>query len=284
MISSYSPFLRKENKMERIGFMMVYNEIDWVSYAIDQATLLCDRLIICEGAQFTSFPHLSERSDDGTLDVIEDKKVEYPKFIEVMNTARSHSNYRRNQCENFNNALSKCNEGDYFLPLDVDVFYKDSLIERLNSIMVEGKIDVVRASGTNFAFGFNWKRADGDGSLDIFNHEPVYKKTADSHFVPTHQPRGFGFTVVSMEGQNIFHYTWVKPSKRMRVRMETSGFHPGMLSWFDNNWDFIELKENVAWKNHLGGVFKLIKYDGPHPKVLDSHPWRNVNDVRKYEV
>lgn len=267
--------------MKRIGFMMVYNEVDWVAYAIDQAVMLCDELVVCEGSQFVAFPHIPERSNDGTLDIIEDKKKEYPELIRVMNTTRKHSNYRTNQCDNFNEALDKCNVGDYFICLDVDVFYEDSFIDDLNDVMREGKVDIVKAHGANFAFGFKWKRSDEWGEIDFFNHEAIYRKIHGAHFVPTHQPRGFGHNIIVDEGESIFHYTWVKPKERMRIRMETSGFHPGMLKWFNNSWDDIKLVENNLWRNHLGGVFNLIKYDGDHPSILDNHPWRNVEDVRE---
>ena len=268
----------------RIGFMMVYNEVNWVAYAIDQAILLCDKLIICEGSQFTSFSFISERSNDGSLDIISDKIRQYPDFIKVVGTVRKHSNYRLNQCDNFNRSLNDCDDGDYFLPLDVDVFYKDSFINELNNLMKEKIIDVIKTLGNNFAFSFNWKRCNSDGNLEKFGHEPAYKKVHGAHFVPTHQPRNFGNNIITVEGDNIFHYTWVKPTNRMRIRMETSGFAPGMLEWFDNNWDKIQLVEGKSQKSHLGSTFELKRYWGKHPSVLNNHPWLNVGDVRSLYV
>lgn len=263
----------------KIGFMMVYNEVDWVGYAIDQAVQICDRLIICEGAQFTSHQHISERSIDGTLDIISDKIKQYTNFIELVNTVRTHSNYRNNQCDNFNNALNKCKEGDYFLPLDVDVFYTDVFISELNTTLSYGSVDVVKVNGNNFAFSFNWKRCNSDGSFEVFNHEAAYKKISGAHFVPTHQPRNFGNSILIFP-DTIFHYTWVKPYDRMRVRMETSNFTTGMLKWFDDNWNRVKLIEGRPQLSHLGNMFSLKKYLGTHPSVLKDHPWLNVNDIR----
>ena len=77
----------------KLGFLQVYNEVNWVEYAIDQAMLMCDKLLITEGSQFTSFPDIPERSDDGTLDIISDKSKQYGKRITCLNTTRKHKNY-----------------------------------------------------------------------------------------------------------------------------------------------------------------------------------------------
>ncbi len=265
--------------MRRVGFIMAYNEVDWIAYAIDQAIKLCDMVIICEGSQFSSFPHISERSDDGTLAIIESKQREYPGIIVLVNTARKYGNYRDNQCANFNHALSMCNIGDYFIPLDVDEFYKDIFIDEINELMYDGKVDYLNACGYLYGFGFNWRvhfNASGVWTKDV-----LFKNVNGFHFVPSHQPRGFGKHVIVNKEDNIFHYSWVKPSTRMRIRMETSGFYPGMLQWFDTHWETIELVDGKKQRSHKGSDFFLSKYNGEHPSVLQEHPWRYLEDIRK---
>lgn len=259
----------------KVGFIMAFNEIDWVGYAIDQAAKICDRVIVCEGSQFASFPHIPERSDDGTLDVIQDKKKEYSDLITVQNTARSHPNYRQNQCINFNTALNSCNKGDYFIPLDVDEYYRDSFLVEINALMSEGKVDHVHAKGYAYGFSFKWRIA-GMWSKDV-----LFKVVDGFKFIPTHKPSSPGTNRVINTEENIFHYTWLKPKSRMRIRMETSNFHPGMLKWFDNNWDKIELINNKSQLSYKGTHFTLEQYEGDHPSVLDNHPWRHVEDIRK---
>ena len=264
--------------MKKVGFLMVYNEFDWVGYQIDQAAKLCDKLIICEGSQFANYPHISERSTDGTLDIISDKIKEYPDFIEVFNTVRDHTNYRHNQCADWNIALSKLDIGDYFLPLDADEIYLDSFIEEINDLIDEGKIEFFTVHGQLFGFSFKWQLnfSDNVPKKDVF-----YKKIKGFHFVPTHQPRAdWKYTFVD-ERVKFFHYTWVKPSDRMRVRMETSNFVPGMLSWFDNSWDKIKLVSNESQRSHLGSTFTLQRYNGDHSSILSNHPWLNIEDIRR---
>lgn len=256
---------------------MVYNELDWVGYQIDQAAKLCDKLIICEGSQFANYPHISERSTDGTIDIINNKIKEYPNFISVMNTVRKHNNYRQNQCDNWNLALDSLNDGDYFLPLDADEFYQDSFIEEINNLIASGAVDFYTVHGQLFGFSFKWK-------LNFSNNTPkkdvFYKKIDGFHFVPTHQPRADWKNSLVDARVRFFHYTWVKPSDRMRIRMETSNFVPGMLDWFDTNWEKIKLGDNERQKSHLGGTFSLNRCDGKHSSILNKHPWLDIEDIR----
>ncbi len=69
----------------------------------------------------------------------------------------------------------------------------------------------------------------------------------------------------------------------MRTRMRTSKMYPDMLSWFDENWDTIKL-ENSKEQSHYAGKLILSKYNGKHPSVLDNHPWRYVEDIRRLGV
>jgi len=264
--------------MKKVGFIMVFNEVNWISYAVDQAVKICDEVIICEGSQFTSFSDIPERSDDGTLDIIEDKKKEYYPIITHVNTIREKNNYRSNQCANFNLALDMCDIGDYFVVLDVDVFYRDAFLEELNDIMKENKVDIVKVQGYLYGFSFKWRLHYEKSS--IWAHDALYKKVNGFRFVPTHKPHGVGKNKIINTDENIFHYTWLKPKERMRIRMKTSGFYPGMLEWFDRNWDKIELVENKPQTAHNKGSFLLERYEGPHPSVLDDHPWRYIEDVR----
>lgn len=263
----------------RFGYLQVYDEVNWVEYQIDMAMLLCDELLITEGSQFVAFPDIPERSTDGTLDVISDKIKEYPGRIVCNGTIRASKNYRKNQCDNFNRALGFCDVGDYFIALDTDEFYFNEHIDSLNELMKEGKGDVLGSYGYSFAFGFKWRFIQNNVNIDGRRH--ILKKTANLIFVPTHRPKNFGpVEIIDKKHIGMFHYKWVKPTKRMLIRHKTSGFHPNMLKWFEENWNKIELKNNDI-STFYGGTFMLEKYNGKHPEILYKHPWKNINDVRK---
>lgn len=263
----------------KLGFIQAYNEVNWIGYAIDQATMLCDEVLVMEGSQYANFPDISERSDDGTLDVISDKEKEYPDRMRVLQTTRVHDNYRLNQCDNFNHALSFCKRGDYLLWLDADEYCSDYWIKEANAMMREGKVEVIEADIDSFAFSFKWRIDFGEP--DSANY--VLKKVDGLRFVPTARAVNTGKRIEMISGENNrFHYFWVKPASRMFIRMKTSRRYPNMVKWFNDNWHKIALVEGVTYPSY-NRDFTLHRYDGEHPSVLRSHPWRHVEDIRRIE-
>ena len=258
----------------KIGFMQAYNEVNWIGYAIEQAILLCDKLVITEGAQCANFPNISERSDDGTLDIITDKMKIYSDRIQLINTIRHLKNWQLNQCANYNRVLDSCDIGDYFLKLDVDEFCFDGFIEKMNNLMDEGKADCLKTYKRDFAFSFRW-------AFNVSERIIFFKKTPDLHFLPTCKPLGYGPNMIEIKNASINHYTFVKPRERIRMRMMTSGFHKNMLGWFDANWDTIELGDGNPFKYADKVLYTFKIYDGKHPSILDDHPWRHIEDLRK---
>jgi len=260
----------------KLGFLQVYNEVNWVEYAIDQAMLMCDKLLITEGSQFTSFPDIPERSDDGTLDIISDKSKQYGKRITCLNTTRKHKNYRYNQCDNFNRALMFCNKGDYFIQLDADEFYFDKWISEANELMKERKVDVIEALNRAFAFSFKWCVDRNQARVK----PTVIKKTKGLHFVPAHLHKNAGENVMMIPEIGCHHYDWVKPPERMLIRMRTSVMYSGMVEWFEEIYLKIKPEDSEIYPGY-NAEFALRKYDGSHPSVLDHHPWHQIEDVRK---
>jgi len=265
----------------KLGFIMAYNEENWIGYAIEQARKICDKVIISEGSQFVNFSNIPERSTDGTLDVISDKISQYPDFIEVQNSVRTHQNYRKNQCENFNLALSKANLDDYFIPLDADEYYSDSFLKYINNTTDEGKVDRLISYGHLYGFSFKW-RIHFDNATR-WKKDILFKVVPGCQFIPTHIPSGFGSNVVEYDKDVIFHYTWLKPTERLRTRFTTSNFHPGMLNWFNTTWNTIKLQDRLQKPSYKNGTFTLTRYEGEHPAVLNNHPWRKIEDIRKWK-
>jgi len=264
----------------KLGFIQVYNEANWIGYTIDHAMKLCDRVLIVEGSQFANFPDIPERSDDGTLDIIADKKRQYPKSIKDIKTIRKHGRYRINQCANFNYGLTFCEMGDYFILLDADEFYPDEWILEANEIMRECKVDLIKVLSNDFAFSFKWRIKPGK----IRSERPVIvKKTKEFYFAPTHNWINPGKNIVVAPQAGRYHYGWLKPRDRMRIRMRTSNMYPNMLEWFDGNWDNFKLEDGKEYP-HYAGKFTLYRYDGEHPSVLDNHPWRHVEDIRSLGI
>lgn len=260
----------------KFGFMQVYNEAIWIGYAIEQAMVLCDKLLVVEGSQFISFPDISERSDDGTLDIISDKAKEYGSRIIWINTIGKHANYRKNQCANFNRGLTYCKMGDYFINLDADEFYFDEFIAEANELMREEKADFIKSIGYTFAFSFKWSIDFGCNSPNPF----IVKKIEGFHFIPTHKWIGHGKNIMTIPLKGRHHYAWVKLRERILLRMRTSERYPDMEGWFNKYWDNFMLEDGREYPCYAG-KFTLHRYEGKHPAILDNHPWKDVEDIRK---
>lgn len=261
----------------KLGFLQVYNEVSWVGFAIDQAMTFCDELLICEGSQFVAFPDIPERSNDGTLDIIADKKKQYSGKIKVMDTVRVYDNYRRNQCTNFNIALNHCKVGDYFIQLDADLYFMDDCISWINNLMAQEAFDVLLLKRQLFTYSFYWEMILGKDGFDPF----IYRKTPKFLFIPTHRGRNRGEKVIKSDKHIMFHYTWVKPRSRVEVRLRTSGRYIEMEKWFNQSWDNLELIDGKVYKCWANMALTLKRYDGEHPEILDNHPWRHIEDVRR---
>jgi len=89
----------------------------------------------------------------------------------------------------------------------------------------------------------------------------------------------FGPHNVIIKKVSCLHYCWVKTRNRM-LRRARIGIYQGMPEWFESNYDKIELAEGAEIQ-YLNKTFILNEYKGPHPSVLDNHPWRHIDDIRK---
>jgi len=256
----------------KLGFTQVYNEKEWIGYAIDQAMRICDKLLIVEGSRFMCLDDYPVRSDDGTLDIISDKMRKYPNFIEIWPDGSNEGNVKGNWCANYQAALERCKTGDYLIPFDVDTFYLDSCIDNMNEAMRESKVDSMELTGLQFVLSFRW----------AFEHvkEAFFKRIPGAHFTPMHKPRQFGSHRIIMKNISFLHYSWVKTQERM-FRRARIGIYKGMKEWFASNYDKIELAEGSKIHYVKNQIFTIREYKGKHPSVLDNHPWRNAEDIRR---
>lgn len=262
----------------KLGFLQVYNEAPWIGFAIDQAMMLCDELLICEGSQFTTYPDIPERSNDGTLDIIADKKKQYSGQIKVMDTVRIYGVYKRNQCTNFNIALNHCKVGDYFLPIDADSYIMNNCISWVNNLMAQEAFDVLSLKERLFTYSFYWEMLI---KVDPIFYTVAYRKTPEFKFIPAHRAVNIGEKVVESNEQILFHYTWIKSRSRVEIRFRTSKRYREMEKMFNQSWDNLELIDGKAYKCWPGRILTLKRYDGEHPEILNSHPWRYIEDIRK---
>lgn len=166
--------------------------------------------------------------------------------------------------------------GDYFITFDTDEFFLDSFISDMNNAMGEGKVDCMEWTGLWFAFGFKWFFEFPGSSTRI----ALIKKRPDIGFTQLHRPHGFGFNHIIVKRVSCLHYCWVKTKERM-IRRARLGIYKGIIEWFERNYDEIKLIEGGKFRYINRQIYTLREYKGLHPSVLDDHPWRHVEDIRK---
>jgi hypothetical protein len=159
---------------------------------------------------------------------------------------------------------------------DSDEFYTDSFIDDINEAMREGKLDYMDWTGLQFAFGFKWVYADQVKTA-------FWKKIPGAHFAPLRAAKGFGTRYITIKRISCLHYCWVKTRDRM-LRRARIGIYDGMPEWFALNYDRIKLAEGEKIYYVDNQVFTLKEYRGAHPSVLDNHPWRHIEDIRKVKT
>jgi len=264
----------------RVGFIQVYNEVNWIGFAIDQAMKMCDKVIVTEGYQHKASPGISIRSDDGTLDILSSKARQYAERLELLDTIRKHGVIRKNQCANFNCVLDRCALGDYFLILDADEFFTDEWIDAANDLMKEGKADLITTTDAH-TFGISFKWCIIFGTDAEKKAEIIVKKIEGFKFRPSHKISGAGRNKINISGGR-FHYMWVKSAKRMQLKMRV-GMYKGMAEWLKEDWLTLKPEDGKEYECYNGQPFVLRRYNGAHPSILDDHPWRNVEDIRRLE-
>jgi len=264
----------------RLGFIQVYNEFGWIGFAIDQAMKICDKVVVTEGYQHIGFPGIPIRSDDGTLDILSSKARQYAGKLEILDTIREYSDIRNNQCANFNRVLECCNSGDYFLILDADEFFTDEWIDTAINLMKEGKADLISTTGCHaFGISFAWRIIFGTEKPA----EIIIKKTEGLRFWPTHKISKTVRNKIIISGGGRFHYMWVKPTRRMRLRMQALAMYGGMSEWFDKSWLSLKPEDGKKYGCYKKASFVLQRYDGEHPAILNNHPWRHIKDIRRLD-
>ena len=107
------------------------------------------------------------------------------------------------------------------------------------------------------------------------------KKIKGFKFSPSHKLSGAGRSRVIISDGGRFHYLWVKPAKRMLLRMQT-GIYKGMVGWYSEIWQNLKPEDGKRYKSY-NGSFILRRYNEEHPSILDDHPWRHIDDVRKVQ-
>ncbi|MAG44568.1 hypothetical protein CL633_01635 [bacterium] len=291
--------------MKIIGILPVYEEADWIEYAVKNIIDFVDILIIAEGYQGPFWHFWGNRSKDGTLKILDKLVKKYPAKIKKIKCAWGlHVN--RGKCRTHNRALALIKklgffqQDNWYFLVDSDEFYTKESLKEIKKTIIKTDKDFFYVHDRMFFYNFKY--------FISATHGRLFRLTNGLHFKPAQWPcYANGTPYVShpekvgylLKGEPMFHYCFIRSTRRIlkKIQMEfLSGAYKSLvfvwldeifLNWTENKAEEI-YKKNQKITNIFGILYggeplKLEKYNDSHPEALDDHPYRHIKDIRKVD-
>ncbi len=284
-----------------VGIMPVYEEVDWVEWAVEGIIDFVDELIIAEGYQGPAWHFGTCRSQDGTIEIIEKLAKKYDKITLTQCQSRRHVLNGKAASHNHALAISKrIKDADWYMICDCDEFYSDRQKITIREALETAAQDAFKVNARYFFYNFKYF---------IYMHLSRFFRVTEGMFF---RPGQYPFyanskayyeespAVLLLEDDPMFHYSLTKrPCCEINRRlMEYCAVQRNrwVFDWIDQvylQWTPERAEEiyelNRKRFNGQGGIFfggchdaqRLQIYEGEHPGVLDNHPYRHIEDIRQ---
>jgi len=275
--------------MKILGAIVTWNNIEFLKPSLNQALEFCDEVVVAEGCHSQQYPR---HSTDGTVEYL--KSISHPKLkvldIDNRKLGLEGRRYDDVQCQVFkiiNSSFDSWQPGNWIIQWDDDILWFDEELKKLREILETTSQDRVRFRERRFTYNFRFNVVAINGSHRIDRITPgcYYKPLVHLYY-----KTGKEYLNLPPHPINVFHYTLIKRPERMNARWVmsiekgTGSSKSRYTNWMGIEWksdeDFLRNKDTVAFI--LGSASDDVNiYDGKHPKILDAHPWRHIDDVRK---
>lgn len=261
------------------GIIGVYQEADYLPYAIKQAEKMYDEIVIFEGCHS---PHHPTRSTDGTIEIIEKSGHEY-----YLPENTSGDRYDKFQCDIWTQGVAnvKAKGCDWFRFHDVDMFFMDFDASRLRQRVNRSTKDCIKFHERRFLFNWHISTHDVTGYFYRITPgmylSPISRIYNNKNELVRETPERF-----EQVGISCFHFTQAKKLDRAEFRFQISKEKgtPGIDELWEKYKNFkIKSPDKIRSDEieELVGGYGASWYDGEYPEVLDGHPYRFCNDIRK---
>lgn len=271
--------------MKIIGMLNTWNNLEFFRCALKQALEFCDEVVLVEGCTSEQYP---KRSTDGTCEYIETMK-NHPKLRLMDFEYKGRYDYTTQWLrQEFPKTSEFYKVGNWIVLCDDDLFYTKESLLKMKAAMEKPEVDAITVFMRNFFYNFRfnfmctkapligymaWRIVDGLHMRGICT--PCYGN-------------GKRIPLQFVDGVMCFHYGHVKRPERMKARWVQSIEKGTKASigrfekWMSVSWN--EDKDIFNSRKILESIRPgetLNVYNGEHPEVLDAHPWRHIDDVRK---
>jgi len=286
-----------------VGVLPVYEEANWVEWAVKGIIDFVDFLVIAEGYQGPPYHFRGNRSKDGTLEILNKLQSCYPDKIKIIDCAWGwHVNHGK--ARTHNKALRAIDQygllekDNWYFLVDSDEFYTTEQLSEIREAIKGTDKDLLIVHDRMFVYNFNY--------FIPATHGRLIRITNGMYFKPAQFPCYSSGDVYASRSEKVgyilkdkpmFHYSFVRPNKRMlkRIQMEflSRAYKPEAFEWFnevymkwteENAEEIYKINERITGNSGFlsaGYCSRLNKYTGDHPGILDDHPCRKINDIAK---
>jgi len=258
--------------------MTVYNEADFIRFAMSSCLDLVDHLVIVEGAyQETIKLGASPRSTDGTIEKIKECKKVYDQLdgaTAIFNRGGSKIHYieanEQTDKDQRNVGLKKIKEldSDWLLIIDGDEVFNPNTFKQIrNYCNLMDKNNKKVSYFQSLTFVNDLDHFCYQKFPRLFKIEPNCKFVNDNYMHYEDLPV-FGDHIIENLNIKYFHFAFVKGLERFEIKKkwwETRFGKP-----FDYGWHVGE-DGKLQDTNH-----KIYEFTGKLPKILDNHPLRKT--------
>lgn len=292
---------------------MTYEQMDWLPWSIDQLDRCLefgsiDKVLIAEGAHSKNDP---ARSPDGSWDYLNDRVDSNKDYVlfDAEPFRNKYSRYDFAQAALLNHmwATFPENEESWMFLVQDDMFFFDVFLKNVRTLCENAskeKMDMVITKQMAFSFNMQlyWrnrsayiltKRCEGSvwkptSKLFYSDGVPYLKKINKIKFDPK-------FEYIT------FHFGNVKTMAREKTRyaMSAEKGTPNSMEWFNKVWlaaDLNNLDAAYEANRQIYGAYgfkpdspdmgpvvwqTLDIYKGEYPEILRTHPYMNIEDIRK---
>lgn len=288
-----------------VGVMPVYEEADWIEWAVEGIIDFVDELVIAEGYQGPAWHFGTCRSKDGTIDIIKKLAKKHDKI--TLTKCQPCAHVLRGKAATHNHVLKMSrliNKADWYMICDADEFYSDRQKETVRKALENTTNDAFSLNARYFFYNFEY-------FIYMYRLVRIFRVTDGMYFKPGQFPYyadGRPYyddtnpSELILEDDPMFHYSFVKkPSSEIKRRiMEycAAQRYKFVFDWIEQvylKWSRENAEEiyelNARLFNGQGGIFfdghhdaqRLRVYKGEHPRIMNNHPFRHIKDIREIE-
>jgi glycosyltransferase involved in cell wall biosynthesis len=267
--------------MSKISVLMtVYNEAEFVDYAIRACLPHVNHLVIVEGAyQETIACGASPRSTDGTIDICKarleefaEKNLNNPNHVFSYIEANEHTDKDQR-----NLGLAKIKELDpdgWVLIIDGDEVYDKATLNMVkvacHNMERQGKLAAYFKSLT---FVNDLRHYTEQEFPRLFRITPDCKFVNDNFMEwPDKGINWFSPYVIKIPYIRYHHYAFCKGLERFELKKK----------WWETRFD---MDFDYGWHMNMAGKIEdpnhqIFEYTGKHPAIMSDHPaWKRIYDV-----